>query len=213
MERDYVTIKEYAEDEFIEKKSRFIGCIQPVETAQEAESFIASVRKKNPDARHNVYAYVLKDGLTRRCSDDGEPQGTGGVPVLSVINGRGLCDCAVVVTRYFGGTLLGRGGLVRAYSGAAALAADGAGIKELRMFSTCAVSAAYPYYELIKNAVQQFDGVIDSSVFGASVDMRCFVPSESTEDFLLSVRELSCGSAKALAGEPVLKGQEDKNEW
>lgn len=98
MERDYVTIKEYAEDEFIEKKSRFIGCIQPVETAQEAESFIASVRKKNPDARHNVYAYVLKDGLTRRCSDDGEPQGTGGVPVLDVILKEGIVGICIVVT-------------------------------------------------------------------------------------------------------------------
>ena len=199
--------------ELTEKKSRFIALCAHAETEEQALKIISDEKKKYPDARHHVWAYVIRKNNLTRYSDDGEPQGTGGVPVLSVINGRGLCDCAVVVTRYFGGTLLGRGGLVRAYSGAAALAADGAGIKELRMFSPCAVSATYPYYELIKNAVQQFGGVIDSSVFGASVDMRCFVPSESTEDFLLSVRELSCGSAKALAGEPVLKGQEDKNEW
>ena len=113
---DYLTLGREASDEFIEKRSRFIGYAKPVKTQDEAMDFINEIRSRHWDATHNVYAYVLRDGQSRRYSDDGEPHGTAGKPILDVINGNGITDCAIVVTRYFGGTLLGTGGLVRAYS-------------------------------------------------------------------------------------------------
>ena len=115
--KDYITLNQRAQDEFVERKSRFIGTATPVSTQEEAVAFIEEMRSKYWDATHNVYAYILRDG-TKRYSDDGEPQGTAGGPVLDVLQKEGLTDLCVVVTRYFGGTLLGTGGLVRAYSGA-----------------------------------------------------------------------------------------------
>lgn len=116
--KDYITLNQRAQDEFVERKSRFIGTAAPVSTQEEAVAFIEEMRSKYWDATHNVYAYILRDG-TKRYSDDGEPQGTAGVPVLDVLQKEGLTDLCVVVTRYFGGILLGTGGLVRAYQGAA----------------------------------------------------------------------------------------------
>lgn len=113
--QEYVTIYAPAEDEFVERKSRFIGAIAPVQTEEEAQAWIAQVRQQHRDATHNTYAYILRNGI-KRYSDDGEPQGTAGVPMLDCIEKEGLVDVAVVVTRYFGGILLGAGGLVRAYS-------------------------------------------------------------------------------------------------
>ena len=112
----YRTIRTAASAEFVEKKSRFIGHICPVTTQEEANEFIRQKKSEYWDATHNVYAYVLREGQTRRYSDDGEPQGTAGIPTLDVLLKEDLTDCVVVVTRYFGGTLLGTGGLVRAYS-------------------------------------------------------------------------------------------------
>ena len=125
--KDYITLNQRAQDEFVERKSRFIGTATPVSTQEEAIAFIDEMRSKYWDATHNVYAYILRDG-TKRYSDDGEPQGTAGVPVLDVLQKEGLTDLCVVVTRYFGGILLGAGGLVRAYSHGAKIAVDAAGI-------------------------------------------------------------------------------------
>ncbi len=119
---EYITIKEFATDDFVEKKSRFIGYIMPVKTEQEATDFITKISKKHHDATHNVYAYILRDGQVKRYSDNGEPQGTAGIPVLDVLQKEGLVDICIVVTRYFGGVMLGAGGLVRAYSHCASIA-------------------------------------------------------------------------------------------
>lgn len=108
---DYKTVRAESQDEFVERKSRFIGYIAPVKTEKEAQDFIVKISKQHFDATHNVYAYVLRDGMTRRYSDNGEPQGTAGVPVLDVLLKEGLTDVCVVVTRYFGGIMLGAGGL------------------------------------------------------------------------------------------------------
>ncbi|HBN81058.1 MAG TPA: YigZ family protein, partial [Ruminococcaceae bacterium] len=118
----YLTVRREASAEFTERRSRFIGCAKPVGTEKDALSFLNTIRSKHWDASHNVYAYALRSGQLRRYSDDGEPQGTAGIPVLDVLVKSGLVDTAVVVTRYFGGVLLGAGGLVRAYSHAASLA-------------------------------------------------------------------------------------------
>lgn len=193
MPKDYVTVKEYAEDEFIEKKSRFIGCIAPVETVEEAEAFIASVRKKNPDARHNVFAYVLKDGLTRRCSDDGEPQGTGGVPVLDVILKEGIVGVCVVVTRYFGGVLLGVGGLTRAYSKGARVALA---VAQKMYMTTCHVlSVAFDYtlYGKIGYLLPQFNIETLDTDFTDSVEMLLLIRADRTEAFTKELTEMSAG--------------------
>ena len=117
-----------ASAEFIERKSRFIGYIAPVSSEEEARAFIAAIREKHADATHNVWACLLRGGAVARCSDDGEPQGTAGLPTLDVLRKSGLDDCVVVVTRYFGGILLGAGGLTRAYSAAAKAAVDAAAL-------------------------------------------------------------------------------------
>ena len=138
------TVAEYGSDEFTEKKSKFIGYVKHVETEEEANQFIAEIKSKHWDAKHNVYAYILgENGSTQRSTDDGEPAGTAGRPVLEVIKGENLTNTAVVVTRYFGGVLLGTGGLVRAYGKAAKLAIENAEIVrpvKMKTIAVCAVT-------------------------------------------------------------------------
>ena len=112
MQAEYTTLADYGTDEFVEKRSRFIGYAKPVTTEEEAIAFVNEIRAQHREASHNVYAYALREGQVRRYSDDGEPQGTAGIPVLDVLQKSGIVDAVVVVTRYFGGTLLGAGGLV-----------------------------------------------------------------------------------------------------
>jgi uncharacterized YigZ family protein len=118
----FKTVKKESSEEYTVKKSRFIGYIKPVSSKQEALDFITEISKKNWDATHNVYAYVIREEGVKKFSDDGEPQGTAGMPVLDVIEKNGVTDVCIVVTRYFGGIMLGAGGLVRAYSHSASLA-------------------------------------------------------------------------------------------
>ena len=138
----YRTVRHRASAEFIERKSRFIGHICPVQTQEEAVAFIQEQKSKYWDATHNVYAYVLREGQTRRYSDDGEPQGTAGIPVLDVLLKEELTDCVVVATRYFGGILLGTGGLVRAYGHTSKIAVDAGGIVTIP--SVCALNCRRP---------------------------------------------------------------------
>jgi uncharacterized YigZ family protein len=138
MSAGWTTVKEAAVASFIERKSEFIGSITPVKTEEEAIAFVSGVKKQYADAKHNVYAYLLRENNVTRFSDDGEPHGTAGLPVLDVLRKEGVTDVAVVVTRYFGGILLGTGGLVRAYSQAAKMALDAAGkstMEKLLVFS------------------------------------------------------------------------------
>ena len=127
-EDTYVTLEHDGYASFCEKRSEFIGYARPCRTEAEALAFLAEIRKKHADAKHNVYAYQVRENNTARFSDDGEPQGTAGMPVLDIIRKTGFTDACIVVTRYFGGILLGTGGLVRAYSQAAKLAAENAHI-------------------------------------------------------------------------------------
>lgn len=145
MER-YSTVKEYARFEYEDRKSVFIGEAMPVSSETDAIAFIERVKKKYPDARHHVYAYVLRENNTARFTDDREPQGTAGMPVLDSIRKRGLVDCVVVVTRYFGGTLLGTGGLVRAYSAASSGAITSAQIITYDIYCEIKISCDYSDY-------------------------------------------------------------------
>ena len=131
------------EAEFVEKRSRFIGQVWPVDSEEEARRRIEETRRRHHDARHNCWCYVLRDGNVLRYSDDGEPQGTAGQPMLNVFVKEGVTNVCCVVTRYFGGILLGAGGLTRAYGGTAKLALDAAGVSRMRLWSTLAVPCSY----------------------------------------------------------------------
>ena len=146
MNKDYKTVAREASDEFVEKRSRFIGYVKPVKTEEEAVAFINQKRSEHWDARHNVYAYSLREGNIKRYSDDGEPSGTAGMPVLDVIVKNEIYDVCVVVTRYFGGVLLGTGGLVRAYSQGSKIALESGGIVLMQSCSLCGVSCSYNRY-------------------------------------------------------------------
>lgn len=188
--QEYTTIHDRAQDEFIERKSRFIGYIAPVETEEEALAFIAQIKKKHHDATHNTYAYILKNGV-KRYSDDGEPQGTAGVPMLDCIEKEGLVDIVVVVTRYFGGILLGAGGLVRAYSHGAKIAVDAASRK---LMTTCVLMGMefdYSFYGKINYVLPKYVCRVEESDFGALVSMKVLFKKDQCEEFLKEVTEMS----------------------
>ena len=187
----YRTVCRLAESEFVEKKSRFIGTICPAEHEEEALKFISDIRKKYWDAKHNVYAYVLRQGQVRRYSDDGEPQGTAGYPVLDVLLKEGLTDCAVVVTRYFGGTLLGTGGLVRAYSHSAKLAVDAGGVVTMKYCLRSVVSCDYTQYGRLAALIPESGGIIKDTRFAESVEIELLIPENQAEGLQHQITEYS----------------------
>ena len=172
----YNTILTPGIDEIVEKKSRFIGYAQPVSSEEEAYAFVESVKKKHYDARHNCHAFAIgKENTLYRFSDDGEPQGTAGKPILEVISGNQVTDICIVVTRYFGGTLLGTGGLVRAYTEAAKLALADAGIHQMQrmklMDITCSYNDSGKVQYLLTNEIS-----IENTEYGADVTFHTAVP-------------------------------------
>ncbi|MBQ7027462.1 MAG: YigZ family protein [Ruminococcus sp.] len=191
---NYITVSEFATDSFIEKRSEFIGYICPVSTNDEAVNFINRIKSEHRKAKHNVYAYILRKDNISRYSDDGEPQGTAGMPVLEVLKKRGLTDVCVVVTRYFGGILLGGGGLVRAYSHAASLACDAAHIMDMRLCHRLKISADYGMYGKISYLLPAFDTITVSSDFGSDVTLEILVLSEKLEELRKELTEVTNGS-------------------
>ena len=193
---NYLTISQNASASFIEKRSEFIGYIAPVKTNDEAVAFISSIKAEHRKAKHNVYAYILREDNISRYSDDGEPQGTAGVPVLDVLKKRGLTDVCVVVTRYFGGILLGGGGLVRAYSHAASLACDAAHIMDMCLCHRLKITADYGMYGKISYLLPGFDTITVNSDFGSDVTLEILVLSEKLEALTKELTEATNGSAK-----------------
>ena len=189
----YTTLGKSASAEYTEKKSVFIGYASPVKTEREALDFISAVRKKHSDARHNVFAYQLNGGGTARYSDDGEPQGTAGVPVLEVIKKSGADDCVVVVTRYFGGILLGASGLVRAYSAAAKSAVDAAGVVTYENYREFTLECGYSEYQRIEAELPKYGVIVDSSDFGGNVAMRLAVKVARYDEFSERLAEMFAG--------------------
>jgi len=173
----YKSLRSEASAVYIEKKSEFIGYAAPVSTEEEAIAFIEKIRKKHADARHNVYAYLLKNGTTRY-SDAGEPQGTAGIPTLEVIRKGGFCDAVIVVTRYFGGILLGAGGLVRAYTAAAKMAAEASGIVTYTERTVFTLDCSYTDYQRLLPQLKRFGISVDDTVFSDSV--KLFLSAETT---------------------------------
>ena len=187
----------YGEDEFIEKKSRFIGRIWCVETEEEALEKIQQMKKQNYDASHNCWAYVIKDGAMR-FSDDGEPGGTAGNPMMQVLQREQLYNVVCVVTRYFGGILLGAGGLVRAYTKGAKLAVDAAGKSIKRIWSVLYLPCPYNFYERVKLETEAFGGIIRNTEFGAEVEMEILIAAEQTEQFMEKLTDMTAGTVEAL---------------
>lgn len=190
---EYKTVKHSASDEFTEKRSRFIGYVRPVQTVEEATAFVAEIQKKHWDAKHNVYAYILRDGNVKRYSDDGEPQGTAGVPTLDVLEKSGVTDVAVVVTRYFGGILLGGGGLVRAYSHAAHLALAAGEIVTMGLCSVLTVEAEYPFYAKLLPVLEKTAAKILDADFSEKVRITLSMDSTLEADFCNKIFDFSGG--------------------
>jgi uncharacterized YigZ family protein len=189
----YKTLKSEAAFSLTEKKSEFIGYCAPVTSEEEAIAFVNSIKKKHSDATHNVYAYVLREGFKERFSDDGEPHGTAGMPVLDSIRKAGLTDTAVVVTRYFGGILLGTGGLVRAYTGAASGAIKEAGVAEVGDFDIIEVRCNYSDYQKIMPLVSAISARTEDSDFGTEVKMVLAVTQSVSEKFIADTVETTNG--------------------
>ena len=194
---DYKTVQKAASDELVEKRSRFIGYCCPVSTQDEAIAFINEIKSRHWDARHNVYAYVVREGNVSRYSDDNEPQGTAGIPVLDAIRKRGITDCVVVVTRYFGGVLLGAGGLVRAYSAAAKRAVDAAGEREMTLCSVCRLRCSYTVYGKLPALIARFGGDVDDAAFADDVLLCFHLPTDHVSAFNKALSEESAGQYQA----------------
>ena len=197
---EYLTVKAEGQDEFIERKSRFIGTCRPVKTEQEALDFIGALKTKYWDASHNVYAYILRENGIQRFSDDGEPQGTAGIPVMDTLKKSGVTDVAVVATRYFGGILLGGGGLIRAYSHTATIALAAAQKITMRECLLLSASCDYSLYGRVQGVIPECGGVIDNTEFLENI----------TIDFHLAPEDLGALTkrlADATGGKCVLREQ------
>ena len=183
--------------EFTEKRSRFIGHVWRVSSEEEAREKIEATKKKHYDARHNCWCYIIKDGPTRY-SDDGEPQGTAGQPMLNVFQREGVVNVCCVVTRYFGGILLGAGGLVRAYTQSAKDALDAAGISVVRRWVAMEVPCPYALFEQARREVEAFSGVVEQVDYGADVVLSALLPEERAGAFAARILDASAGLIQVL---------------
>ena len=194
---EYLVPTDFGEDEFYEKKSHFIGRLWPVETEEAALERIQQMKKQHYDATHNCWAYIIKDGAVR-FSAAGEPGGTAGMPMLQVLQRERLYNCVCVVTRYFGGILLGAGGLVRAYTKGAKIAVDAAGKSMKRVWSVLYVPCPYTFYERVKLEVAAWGGIIRSTEFGAEVELEILVPEAQAQPFLDRLIDMSAANVEGM---------------
>ena len=194
---EYLVPTGYGEDEFIEKKSRFIGRCWLVETEEEALARIQEMKKQHYDATHNCWAYIIKDG-PMRFSDDGEPGGTAGNPMMQVLQREQLYNVVCVVTRYFGGVLLGAGGLVRAYTKGAKIAIDAAGKSMKRVWSVLYVPCPYTFYERVKLEVEAFEGIIRDTQFGAEVELEILIAEPKRDAFLERLTDMTAATVEGM---------------
>lgn len=194
-----------AESEFVEKRSRFIGYIKPVETEAEARAFVEEIKKRHYDARHNCWCYLLREGGVVRYSDDGEPQGTAGQPMLGVFEKEGITDLVCVVTRYFGGILLGTGGLLRAYTKGAKDALDAAGVSVVRRWVRQLVPCTYSLYERLKQETERFGAVIEDTEYGADIVLTVLVPEEQSDAYAARILDFTAGTVETLVDGEVFQ--------
>lgn len=195
----YITVSGESRGEYGEKRSSFIAVLSPAENEEQALSFIEKIRTKHWDARHNVFAYSVEGGSLKRFSDDGEPHGTAGKPVMDILNGAGITNAVIVVTRYFGGVLLGTGGLVRAYSAAAREAVASAQRLIMLPCVLYTTVCAYNDYGALVNLIKEAGGEITDTLFEADVTVEYCLKTENAERFLKDLSEIF--SARVTANE------------
>ena len=198
---DYKTIKGEATGTIYEKNSEFIGCIAHVKTEQQAQEYLAKIRKKYYDARHHSFAYIIKDEEIVRQSDDGEPSKTAGMPILEVLRHSGVEDAIIVVTRYFGGTLLGTGGLVRAYTEGAKAALNAA---EILTYKTCVdlnITVDYSLYDKITTLCQNKNGKIIDTQFTDNVNITIRMLSGTQDELIKDLVVLTKGKEPTVSDE------------
>ena len=199
MPGDYKTLKQAASDEFIVNKSRFIGYASPCETEEEALAFLKSVREKHKDATHNCYAYVIgQNAGIMRYNDDGEPGGTAGMPMMEVLKARGVVNCCVVVTRYFGGILLGAGGLVRAYSHGCAIALNAAQVVKMETSQRILLDVPYPLWDRVNHALKSLPQITEETNFGASVEATLLIRQKDVEEVTAKIIAITDAKAEWL---------------
>ena len=202
MDGEYKTVRDMGTAEIVEKRSRFIAYVRPVSTEDAALDYLGYIRQKHRDARHNVYAYIIRDNNIMRYSDDGEPGGTAGLPILEVMRGRCLTDLIVVVTRYFGGILLGTGGLVHAYSKAAKEGIDAAGAIEMVLCRRLFISCDYGSLGKVQYETAEFDGVFcGETEYGETVKLEVYVPVGREDEFVKRLID------KTSAGVDITQGE------
>lgn len=201
---DYKTIAVGASKQFVEKRSKFVATTLPVTSESEAESFVSRIKTEFHDARHNVFAYIIKDGA-ERFSDDGEPQGTGGIPALEVLRRKNLVNAAVIVTRYFGGILLGAPGLLRAYSNAASMAVEASGILVIRHCDVVHFSCGYEFYSRADKLARSYGGIVKERKFETDVTLEIIFQKDKTAEFQRAMTELSAGQVETkITGETFI---------
>ncbi len=197
--KPYKTLIKRASDEFIVNKSRFIGHGCPVETEEEALKFLAEMRAQYKDASHNCYAYIIGTNMgVMRYSDDGEPGGTAGMPIIEVLKNRGVTNCAVVVTRYFGGVLLGAGGLVRAYTKGAVCALDAAGVGVMHPTKRLLVDVAYPMLGKFEHMLKSQPVQVEDKSFADTITFTLIVKSQDEAAFSADLTAMSDGRLEAI---------------
>ncbi|WP_293969110.1 YigZ family protein [uncultured Ruminococcus sp.] len=199
MTKDYKTVQNESNSEFTEKRSRFIGYCKPVTTEQEAVDFINSKRSEHWNATHNVYAYSLREGNIKRYSDDGEPSGTAGMPVLDVITKNEIYDVCIVVTRYFGGVLLGTGGLVRAYSQGAKVALDAGNVVMMQSCLMCQARCSYNQYGKVSSLIMEIGATIDDTVYEADVLIKFHIKPEYLDKLNKQLADATSGEIQAVS--------------
>lgn len=211
MEKDYfVPFDAYGEDRFEEKRSKFTGRLWRVETPDEAVAKIKEMRETHWDAAHNCWAYILREGNIMRYSDDGEPQGTAGMPILDVLRHENLVNVCCVVTRYFGGILLGTGGLVRAYTQGAQIAVQAAGVMQMSMFSVVLIACPYNLYEIVQHLLPDFDCAVEETDYGADVTLTCSLPAGGEEALNRALADTTAGQVYAEVVETKFMGRRIK---
>jgi uncharacterized YigZ family protein len=196
---DYKTVQNTASAEFVEKRSRFIGYCKPVKTEQEAIDFINEKRSQHWNATHNVYAYSLREGNIKRYSDDGEPSGTAGMPTLDVIVKNEIFDVCVVVTRYFGGVLLGTGGLVRAYSQGAKVALEAGKVVMMQSCLLCSARCSYNQYGKVSSLIMDSGAVIDDTIYEADVLLKFHIKPELLPALDKKLADATSGEVQSVA--------------
>ncbi len=208
MSECYTTIGKQAQAEIVEKRSRFIANVKPVCTEDEALAFLEEMRRTYRDATHNVYAYIVRENNIMRYSDDGEPGGTAGLPVLDMMRKEGICDLIAVVTRYFGGTLLGTGGLVHAYSKSAKEGLKAAGLLDMILCQRLSLTCEYTQLGKLQHTLAGFPDVMQQeAIYADRVEIPICLPAEQAEDFCAAITDTMNAQVTIERGDTLYHGK------